>query len=62
MGLAMGSGLYEAAFATVVRLHGHDARRAITGITLFAGFAGFAGFTGRGQCTALVNAPRARRR
>jgi len=28
MGLAMGSGLYEAAFATVVRLHGQDARRA----------------------------------
>ena len=46
MGLAMGSGLYEAAFATVVRLHGHDARRAITGITLFAGFAGFASTVG----------------
>ena len=27
MGLAMGSGLYEAAFATVVRLYGQDARR-----------------------------------
>ncbi len=38
MGLAMGSGLYEAAFATVVRLHGRDARQAITGITLIAGF------------------------
>ena len=46
MGLAMGSGLYGAAFATVVRLHGHDARRAITGITLFAGFAGFASTVG----------------
>ncbi|MCR6478465.1 MFS transporter [Variovorax sp. ZS18.2.2] len=44
MGLAMGSGLYEAAFATVVRLHGQDARRAITGITLFAGFASTVGW------------------
>ena len=44
MGLAMGSGLYEAAFATVVRLHGKDARRSITGITLFAGFASTVGW------------------
>ena len=44
MGLAMGSGLYEAAFATVVRLHGVGARRAITGITLFAGFASTVGW------------------
>lgn len=44
MGLAMGSGLYEAAFATVVRLHGQNARRAITGITLFAGFASTVGW------------------
>ncbi len=44
IGLAMGSGLYEAAFATVVRLHGVDARRAITGITLFAGFASTVGW------------------
>lgn len=44
MGLAMGSGLYEAAFASVVRLHGQDARRAITGITLFAGFASTVGW------------------
>jgi len=44
IGLAMGSGLYEAAFATVVRLHGQDARRAITGITLFAGFASTVGW------------------
>lgn len=44
MGLAMGSGLYEAAFATVVRLHGQDARRAITGITLLAGFASTIGW------------------
>lgn len=44
MGVAMGSGLYEAAFATVVRLHGQEARRAITGITLFAGFASTVGW------------------
>ena len=44
MGLAMGSGLYEAAFATVVRLYGQDARHAITGITLFAGFASTVGW------------------
>jgi MFS family permease len=39
LGVAMGSGLYEAAFATVVRLHGQTARKAIVGITLFGGFA-----------------------
>jgi predicted MFS family arabinose efflux permease len=44
MGLAMGSGLYEAAFATAVRLYGQEARRAITGITLFAGFASTVGW------------------
>lgn len=44
MGLAMGSGLYEAAFATTVRLHGQQARRTITGITLFAGFASTVGW------------------
>jgi MFS family permease len=44
MGVAMGCGLYEAAFATVVRLHGQQARGAITGITLFAGFASTVGW------------------
>lgn len=44
MGIAMGSGLYEAAFATVVRLRGQEARSAITGITLFAGFASTVGW------------------
>ena len=39
LGLGMGFGLYEAAFATVAGLYGRDARNAITGITLFAGFA-----------------------
>ena len=40
----MASGLYESAFATVVRLREQDARRAITGITLFAGFASTIGW------------------
>lgn len=44
MGVAMGSGLYEAAFATVVHLYGQNARPAITGITLFAGFASTVGW------------------
>lgn len=39
LGLGMGIGLYEAAFATLARLFGADARGPITGITLFAGFA-----------------------
>ena len=39
MGVAMSCGLYEAAFATLARIYGSDARRAITGITLIAGFA-----------------------
>jgi predicted MFS family arabinose efflux permease len=40
----MGGGLYEAAFATLVRLKGSDARAAITGITLIAGFASTVGW------------------
>jgi MFS family permease len=44
MGVAMGSGLYEAAFATLVRLYGQGARSAITGITLIAGFASTVGW------------------
>ena len=44
LGLGMGSGLYEAAFAALVRLYGRDARSAITGITLFAGFASTVGW------------------
>jgi MFS family permease len=39
LGVAMGSGLYEAAFAAIVRLYGQDSRNPITGITLIAGFA-----------------------
>lgn len=39
LGLGMGLGLYEAAFATLARLFGAAARGPITGITLIAGFA-----------------------
>lgn len=44
IGIAMGAGLYEAAFATLVRLYRHDARNTITGITLMAGFASTLGW------------------
>ena len=44
LGVGMGSGLYEAAFAAIVRLYGHDSRGAITGVTLFAGFASTVGW------------------
>jgi len=44
LGLAMGCGLYDAAFATLVRLYGPGARRAISGITLIAGFASTVGW------------------
>ena len=39
MGVGMGSGLYDAGFATLGRLYGKDARRAITTLTLWGGFA-----------------------
>lgn len=39
MGVAMALGLYDAAFASVVALHGNKSRQIIAGITLFAGFA-----------------------
>ena len=44
LGVAMGAGLYEAAFATLVRLYGSDSRNPITGITLIAGFASTVGW------------------
>lgn len=44
LGIGMGSGLYESAFATLVRLYGRDARTSITGITLIAGFASTVGW------------------
>ncbi len=39
IGLGMGAGLYDPAFATVGRLYGEHARSAITHLTLFGGFA-----------------------
>ena len=39
LGLAMGAGLYDPAFATLGRLYGEQARPAITQVTLFGGFA-----------------------
>src|SRR5690606_7423795 len=44
MGIAMGSGLYEAAFATLVRLYGQQSRNAITGVTLLGGLASTVGW------------------
>ena len=44
IGVGMGSGLYDAAFAAVVRLYPVSARTAITGITLVAGFASTVGW------------------
>lgn len=44
LGAAMGSGLYEGAFAALVRLYGHGSRNSITGITLIAGFASTVGW------------------
>jgi MFS family permease len=39
IGVGMGGGLYDAAFATLGRLYGKDARSSITGVTLLGGFA-----------------------
>ena len=39
LGVGMALGLYDAGFAALTALYGHDARGPITGITLFAGFA-----------------------
>jgi MFS family permease len=44
LGVGMGLGLYEAGFATLVRLYGSDSRGVITGITLIAGFASTVGW------------------
>ncbi len=44
LGVGMGSGLYEAGFAALVRLYGASSRSAITGITLIAGFASTVGW------------------
>jgi predicted MFS family arabinose efflux permease len=44
VGLAMGAGLYDIAFAGLVGWFGADARRSITGVTLIAGFASTIGW------------------
>jgi MFS family permease len=44
LGVGMGIGLYDTAFATLGRIYGADARSAITGITLIAGFASTVGW------------------
>jgi len=44
LGIGMGIGLYDAAFAVLGRIYGNGARGAITGITLFAGFASTIGW------------------
>src|SRR5882757_2483590 len=66
LGIGMGFGLYEAAFATAAGIYGSEARNAITGITLFAGFASTVGwpasailintFGWRGACIAWAGA------
>lgn len=44
LGVGMGLGLYDAAFGTLGRIYGREARSAITGITLLAGFASTVGW------------------
>lgn len=39
LGLGMSAGLYDAAFSTLGRIYGRDARRAITALTLWGGLA-----------------------
>lgn len=39
LGVGMGAGLYDAAFASLGKIYGSDARSAITALTLWGGFA-----------------------
>lgn len=39
LGIGMGTGLYDAVFAALGRMYGHQARTPITNLTLFGGFA-----------------------
>src|SRR4029077_2637009 len=43
LGVGMGAGLYDAAFAALGRIYGDTARRSVTGIPLVAGFASSVG-------------------
>jgi MFS family permease len=52
LGLGMGLGLYDAAFATLGRIYGVAARSSITGITLIAGFASTIGWPLSSWCLA----------
>jgi MFS family permease len=52
LGLGMGLGLYDAAFATLGRIYGVAARPSITGITLIAGFASTIGWPLSSWCLA----------
>src|SRR3984957_130281 len=45
LGVGMGFGLYDAAFAALGRIYGEAARGSIIGITLIAGFASTVGWT-----------------
>ena len=54
LGIGMGGGLYEAAFATLVRLYGRESRNVITGITLIAGFASTVGWPLTGLLDAQI--------
>jgi MFS family permease len=54
IGLGMGIGLYESAFATLAGIYGKAARSPITGITLFAGFASTVGWPLTGYLEATV--------
>lgn len=68
IGLSMGTGLYDPAFATLGRLYGAEARPAITALTLWGGFAStvcwpLSAFLieqvgWRGTCLAYAAAPR----
>lgn len=44
LGIGMGIGLYDSAFAALAAIHSHGARSSITGITLIAGFASTVGW------------------
>ncbi len=50
MGLGMGFGLYDAAFATIGRLVGGDARSVIVGVSLIGGFASSIGWAAGAAC------------
>lgn len=54
IGVGMGLGLYDSAFAAVGRMYGASARSAITGITLIAGFASTVGWPLTAWCEATI--------